>query len=123
MSRDSFSINNLNFLSKLKSKKDEQKYVMNTFAGTIKHEDFQFDSSKSSSVLIMNEIDGRNEEYSVRKYLARVQKRCSWPPPVNDPEVRPYVGGCTTAAYEAARYDYIMKKRETSGKRKYSGKC
>ena len=96
---------------------------MNTLAGARKHEGFEFDFPQSSSVLIMNEIDGRNEENSFLRCHTRVQKRCSWPPPKNDPEVRPYVGGFAAAAYEAARYDYIMRTRNTSGKQKHSEKC
>jgi len=41
------------------------------------------------------------------------EPRCrnSWPPPLyDDSRRRPYIGGFTVAAYEAARDDYILSK-------------
>jgi len=69
----------------------------------IHKKDLRHDSNVSTLTLPDNDSCGSN-----------IQMHCSWPPPVHDLQRRPYIGGFSAAAYEAARFDYVMRTRENS---------
>ena len=66
--------------------------------------DTRHDSNISTLTLPDNNSCGSN-----------IQMHCSWPPPIHDLGRRPYIGGFSAAAYEAARFDYVMRMRENFG--------
>ena len=49
---------------------------------------------------------------------SNIQMHCSWPPSIHDLGRRPYIGGFSAAAYEAARFDYVMRMRVKSSEQR-----